>query len=654
MDFFEHQEQAKKASTRLLLLFLLVCFVVILCVDAVFYAVLKLGRPQGTHGQFSFDYFIQWQLSTEGLIVASISIFIISIGCIKRWFDLRKGGHGLAISIGARSLGFASKEDQEQQLINVVEEMSIAAGITTPGIYVLDHETSINAFVAGYEFEDSALIVTRGLLLNMNREELQAVVGHEISHILHGDNRINIRLMVLVAGFVWIAELGQMLTSHGRYNRGYGRRRSRIFGYGNNKSRQQAWALGLPLIIIGSFGTFLGRLIRTSISRKREYLADAASVQFTRNPESMASALNVIRENSHQGFLRNARADELSHMCITPTLKSTWFATHPPLENRINRIDDGFLKRYEVQQKKQERAEKKESAKKEQRQSTQSMYSAGISQLQQNGTAQLLEVIGTVTAASLDYAMSLHDELPYEYRQALHSVEKSKAMLFYLLFDKNIQVNVKQEKWIKEVQPDTAGYLQTLTLMAKELPPRLKLPLVELLIPVLKTMDKKAKTDLLAHALKLAKWDGKLSMFEICLYTLLKHSLAEVKPQASKHVIKKIGLVGYEMNVVVSCLVHMTGSNEQTKQELYQRNINILGLKKHTLLEKQAIKPKQVYSTLSKLKGLSPMLKRSLMDVCGDIVLDDGIVRGSEYETLRLMSLLLACPMPPLPMKSTG
>jgi len=199
MDFFEHQVQAKAASRRLLFLFLLVCIVFISLVNSVLYVFVSVFQGGDFHlnESISFMNFVAWQFSSHGLIASSLSVFIIGIGCFSRWYELRKGGNGLAIKIGARSLGFASQDEKEQQLINVVEEMAIASGVTTPGVYVLDNESSINAFVAGYTFEDSALVVTYGLLKSMSRDELQAVVGHEFSHILHGDNRINIRLVVL-------------------------------------------------------------------------------------------------------------------------------------------------------------------------------------------------------------------------------------------------------------------------------------------------------------------------------------------------------------------------------------------------------------------------------------------------------------------------
>jgi len=190
--------------------------------------------------------------------------------------------------------------------------------------------------------------------------------------------------------------------------------------------------------------------------------------------------------------------------------------------------------------------------------------------------------------------------------------------------------------------------------MSQGLPPRLAMPLVELLIPVLKTLTIEEKKELISQVLKLAKWDGKLSIFEVCLYGLLKNSFENKPVRKSSHVIKRMSMVSHEMNVVISSLIHVTGAEQTEKESLYGRMIHVLGLKDQALLAKADISPKMLYNTLNKLKSMSPMLKRSLMDVCGDIVLHDSIVRSSEYETLRLMSLLLACPMPAMPMQKAG
>ena len=423
MDFFEHQAQAKAASNRLLLLFLAFCVFIVLCVNGVIYVCLSGSTiSQFATAQISLSNFLKWQFSYAGFITSVVTLAVIGSGCVGRWLELRHGGNGMAVKLGARSLGFASKDETEQKLINVVEEMAIAAGVTSPGVYVLDHERSINAFVVGYEFEDSALVVTNGLLQSMNRDELQAVVGHEFSHILHGDNCINIRLMILLGGIVWVSELGKMLMMDSRHR--YGRQRP-LFGVRNNeyqhstgynslsgingKKDSGALFIGLPLLIIGYVGIFFGRLIRTAISRKREYLADAASVQFTRNPEALASALNIIRTNGHQGFLQIPRAEGISHMCISSSQKSTWFATHPPLENRINSIDPTFILRFESREKKQQRNEQREQKNAQQTQAAKNMYQPDVTRLQSSGGEHLHDVIGSVEKTVLEYIVRDHD-----------------------------------------------------------------------------------------------------------------------------------------------------------------------------------------------------------------------------------------------------
>ncbi|GAA6135508.1 M48 family metallopeptidase [Oceaniserpentilla sp. 4NH20-0058] len=663
MDFFEHQAQAKAASQRLLLLFLLICFVFVILVNGLLFIVYESNHAGHFYmsGKITLENFVNWQLSWAGFVTSLVSVFIISIGCISRWFELRKGGNGLAIKIGARSLGFASKDEKEQKLINVVEEMAIASGIMTPSIYVLDNESAINAFVAGYTIEDTALVVTRGLINSMNREELQAVVGHEFSHILHGDNQVNIRLLVLIAGFVWVSEIGRfMMTDRHRRHKGYPTN-NRLFSTERHEpipkfdslsgiSRKHRETIvpvvliAIPIFILGYVGSLFGSLIRTAISRKREYLADASSVQFTRNPQALASALNVIFENSHQGQLRNSRADEISHMCISGTKKYTWFATHPPLEKRINAIDDTFLKRIKVRKRKEER-----EVIKKQSEPQFSQVIQGVSGFQQVATENLSEVVGEFNPENLAYAMSLHNEMPPEFRNALYDPHKTQITLLFLLLENDAAIKKAQLAFILKYFPQSKDLLTNLLLISQGTPKRLALPLVELMLPVLKTLADDEKKKLLAVVLKLAKWDGKLTLFEISLYTLLKQSFEGDSFKRSAHSIKKMQLVAHELNIVVCSLIHHSGGDESEKQALQGRMLDVLGLKPAAWLEKDQIKAKDLYTTLKKLKSLAPMLKRSLMDVCGDIVLHDGIVHHGEYETLRLMSLVMACPMPLLP-----
>ena len=247
--------------------------------------------------------------------------------------------------------------------------------------------------------------------------------------------------------------------------------------------------------------------------------------------------------------------------------------------------------------------------------------------------------------------MSLHDQIPYEYRQALHSTDKAKTMVMYLLLDQNESIKVQQQDWMTKQRGICQDYYQTLLLMSDELPSRLVLPLVELIMPLLKTLSDQSKKDLLKQVLYLAKWNGKFSTFEICLYSLLRMSFEKTEIRGMSHTIKNFTVVLMDINRVLSSLIHASGGTDEDKEILHKRMIRVLTKQSLNLLTEQEVNSKALFTSLKKLKHLSPMLKRSLIDVCGDIVLHNGIIQSGEYETLRLVSLLLACPMPVMEFK---
>src|SRR5690606_7299244 len=172
-----------------------------------------------------------------------------------------------------------------RRLRNVVEEVAIASGVPVPRLFVLEQEAGINAFAAGYGTADAAIAVTRGALDRLNRDELQAVIAHEFSHILNGDMRLNIRLMGVLFGIMMLSLIGQRILLHA----------PSVRGRNSNASAVLAVMLAaLVAIVIGSLGVFFGRLIQAAVSRQREYLADASAVQFTRQPAALAGALKKI------------------------------------------------------------------------------------------------------------------------------------------------------------------------------------------------------------------------------------------------------------------------------------------------------------------------------------------------------------------------
>ena len=277
MDFFEAQIQAKKRIGRLCVLFSFAVAGIILAG----YAVIVLGgviaTPPGTRLKL-------WQ---PGIFfaVTGCTVTFVGFASLWKWRQFSGGGAAVASSVSARRVRPDSANPQERRLLNVVEEMAIAAGVPVPAVYVLDDEPGINAFAAGLTTSDAIVCVTRGTLGKLTRDELQGVVGHEYSHILNGDMRLNVHLSAILFGILAIGLAGRGLlsslgTSHGRPP--------------HNSNPLFIILVGSTLLIYGYVGYCFGRLIQAAVSRQREFLADAAAVQFTRNPAGVAGALKKI------------------------------------------------------------------------------------------------------------------------------------------------------------------------------------------------------------------------------------------------------------------------------------------------------------------------------------------------------------------------
>jgi len=331
VDFFEHQQLARRNSRLLLVLFALAVLGVVVAVDAVIGAVYLWN-----YSDFHAPYAQRPGLPSLFLLVpakvygwgAALTAGLILIVSLARVLRLGEGGAAVAKMVGARRVLPASADLLERRLLNVVEEMAIASGVRVPAVYVMDGERGINAFAAGYEVSSTAVVVTRGTLETLTRDELQGVIGHEYSHILNGDMRLNLRMLGVLAGILFIASIGRFLmraSSESRQSKGGG----------------GVVLAGLALFLVGCVGLFFGRLIQASVSRQREFLADASSVQFTRNPDGIAGALDQIRSAS--SALSSRYAEEMAHMFFAqavPAWLAGLFATHPPIDERIRRLEE--------------------------------------------------------------------------------------------------------------------------------------------------------------------------------------------------------------------------------------------------------------------------------------------------------------------------
>ena len=324
MNFFRAQDEARGRTTKLVVL--LVLAIVVLAGSLYVLAVLgqqKLVRGGG----------IDWFQPKLFLATAGTALVVIIGGSLVRIAELSKGGGAIAERLGGRLVGATTKDLAERRYLNVVQEMALASGLPVPLCYVIDGDETINAFAAGNSPQDAAVGVTRGALRNLTRDELQGVIAHEFSHIGNGDMKLNLRIIGTVAGLTALAQLGYIIVR---------------IGLNSGSSRKNSlWPLaiaGLVVVLVGLGGVFFARVIQASVSRQREYLADASAVQFTRNPLGLASALRKVAGLS--GAQREASSAELEaqHMFFAGSagFLESLFSSHPPIDERIRRVDPAF------------------------------------------------------------------------------------------------------------------------------------------------------------------------------------------------------------------------------------------------------------------------------------------------------------------------
>lgn len=336
-NFFAQQDLARRNTRILVALFTLAVLLLLLLTNIV--ALISLGfiDPAIINGPW------HWQ-SLPWHLVAWVSLVVVAavgIAVWYKWQQLSAGGKVVAQSLGGTRITPDSTDPLQRRLLNVVEEMALAANTPVPPVYLLP-EHSINAFAAGYSPADAVIGVTQGCLAQLSRDELQGVIAHEFSHILNGDMRMNIRLIAILNGILFLGHIGYYMLRAGGRSSAVRAGSSRS---GNSKnSGGGLLLLALGLVIIGYVGSFFGNLIKAAVSRQREFLADASAVQFTRNPAGIAGALKVIGSNSSRSRIANPNADENSHLFFGEAI-SRWasiFATHPPLASRIKRLEPGW------------------------------------------------------------------------------------------------------------------------------------------------------------------------------------------------------------------------------------------------------------------------------------------------------------------------
>lgn len=617
MNFFEHQAKAHSNSKKLILLFLLA---IIAIIAAVYFPIQWLMFDYFTKAQdrayFIKDSSIIWSYSLFWKVALG-TLAIIFIGSYFKIRELSEGGCVIAHMMNGRLVDPETQDFKERQLLNVVEEMSIAAGIPVPNVYLLDRENTINAFAAGYTMGDAVIGVTRGTIEKLKREELQGVIAHEFSHILNGDMRLNIKLLGLLHGILVIGLIGRALVSS------KDRSSSRRHGKGSGP----LILLGLALMVIGWIGYFFGRLIQAAVSRQREFLADASAVQYTRNTDGIGGALKKIAgygdipaAGSH---LFSSRRDEISHMTFGSVHSSSgWTSSHPPIETRIMAIDRGF--RPEQHKKISplpdiiSHAQAQIYGKHDRKIQVGDMVMPVSTKLKYTPD-MVSSLVGTIHVAAIDTQRKWLDDLNLTIRQACHHPVRARALIFVLLaeFDENKRQTFQDILKIQD--PYVLESFEELWNPVKLLGSESRLKLVDLSLPALRRLNDEDHRLFIQTLLNLITADQNMSLFEFLLMKTVRRHLKNHKnpKRVRSPFIHNVNQVEKEIAVLLSAIA----SPNQTPI-------------------------KSLDKALKKLVQTTFEIRRQVMEACAQAILLDQIATWKEREMLRIVGDSLDCPIP--------
>lgn len=653
MDFFERQEKARKTTSGLILVY---GFFVVALMAAIHTVVSVAVWQAQTHQQDAHQtgpLFRDILLDPAILPVTFGTVaLVIVIGSLVKIAALSKGGSQVAESLGGREIPPSTTDYKERRLLNIVEEMAIASGVPMPRVYVLDRESGINAFAAGFSTKDAAVAVTRGSLDLFNREELQAVLGHEFSHILNGDMRLNIRMIAVLSGILGIAIIGQIVFRiGGDILRSERPRRS------NNKDNNGGigfalLAFGAAIWIIGSLGVLCARIMQAMISRQRERLADASSVQFTRNPDAMANALKIIGASAKGGVLTSPHASEVSHMLFASGHRFDLFATHPPLDERIRAIDPRFdgsfddaartIKRRQAMQTGGTEINEEEDL----HDSLLAGAAAVLGGLQRQGGDTATASGGTAPTPP-PVPETTETRIPQNVRSALRTVPGAQACLCAAVLADEADIHERQTgilaaaagaEFVKTAEADHD--------LLRGLPLRTRRIVCEMAVNTLRVLPKDDLSETLRILDDLVAADGRIDAFEFALTRMFRCRLLPDIANARRGAAAPASL-GRQASRVLGTLAEFGADDPAAAANAYRA-----GLEKLTSFG--TVGPdadlgdtpdlSRFETDLHDLVRLPPIAKREFMNACETVVTHDGALTDVEDNFLFAISDLIEAP----------
>jgi Zn-dependent protease with chaperone function len=622
MDFFQHQEQARRNTGVLVLLFILAVVGTLVGVNLVVVPIVagKTGMVVGP------------------IVAVSVSVLaVVLVGMAIKFAQMSGGGRVVAEALGGKQISPDSRDPDERRALNVVEEMAIASGLPVPPVYLLQ-DTSINAFAAGNGPADSVVGLTAGCVHRLTRDELQGVVAHEFSHIFHQDTRLNMRLVGWLGGILALALVGQAVLRGMRHS---------------SSRRKEGGAIVLiavALLVMGYIGYFFGRLIQAAVSRQREFLADASAVQYTRNPDGLANALAKISAGAGSK-LEAPRAGEFSHFFFASGISSV-FSTHPPAEERIRRIRNlplGELGASGAPSARVAHADRVPIAV-----PIAAPLAAPFTIIEPpivpavaiaaSSVQEAVRDIGSLSPLQLDRAAGLISSAPRELVHATRDPFSARAVLVGLLLSGDARTRSAQLGLVARSDPRLSTEVARLTPVMESVTPIHRLPLLELCAASSALLSPHQYAQFSALLMQLADTDGQIDRFEWTVRIILRRAVERrgsddgTAPRPGQR----------DMALVTSVLAYSGARDvtEATRAWVAARHAN--RALPANLLPAQECTLDAVDSSLRSLDRGTPREKRATIEGCVAAVNADGVTTDVEAELLRAFGAGMGVPMPPM------
>ncbi|HJX33736.1 MAG TPA: M48 family metallopeptidase [Desulfatiglandales bacterium] len=636
MDFFESQDMARRKTVILTFYMVLaVIFLIIGVYAAVIIALLAFEKSVIT--LWHPDVFV---------LVAVIVIMIVLLGIAFKTASLSKGGRSVAEMLGGVPVDPNTNDPDQRRLLNVVEEMAIASGVPVPSVYLLSNEQGINAFAAGLAPGDAVIAVTRGCVEGLTRDELQGVIAHEFSHILNGDMRLNMRLIGIIAGILVIAVIGRVVV-RGTSSSG----RSRSGGKKGGGALVIVLLAGFILMIVGYIGVLFGKLIKAAVSRQREFLADASAVQFTRNPSGIAGALKKIASHITGSRIHDVHADEASHLFFGNGLAKSFtglLATHPPIQERIGRIDSYYATEYSRMIRKGSEVDQGVSAE-------------GISSFAGQASLSpedIQSIVGAPQPEHIAFAAQLVSDLPPQVTEAAREPFGARAVIYCLLLNREEAVRkIQLERFLEKADPAVIRETRQLIPVIDKIDKKFWLVIVDLVIPALKLLSPGQYEEFRNNARHLVNADRKISLFEYTLQRILIRRLDPVYKKIPPQIVKYhvIDQVQVECLMLLSILAWRGSDSGPAAEGSFRRGIAEFNLGgKPAILAREKCGLNALDSSLDRLAAASPQVKKRILMACVACISADSFITVKESEMLRAIADTLDCPIPPIISGKTG